>query len=290
MEELGTIVEGPKRVHVAATRRKLVRWLAFPETADILEGALLVAAEEHPQLDVEREAGRVRSLAALAARRAAPHANPFARNDAIASYLFGVVGFRGDHETYDDPRNSFLNEVLARRRGVPLTLSIIYLEAAREAGFGARGVSLPGHFVVRLDEGSRTFLVDPFHGGRVITEEDCRYLVSKSTGRPSLFRRELLEGATPREVIHRLLQNLKRIYLAQEDYARALSAVQRLLLLQPDEPSEIRDRGFILAHLGSPGAAVADLEAYLALSPHAPDADSVRGRLAWLLRRTPEPR
>lgn len=284
------MVEGPRRSDVAAARRRLASWLGAAENADIAEGALLVAAEEYPGLDVERELSRLRALTRIAALRAADLANPFARNDAIASYLFGVVGLRGDPDTHDDPKSSFLNEVLSRRRGVPLALCIIYMEAARGAGFSARCACLPGHAVVRLDDGTRSFLVDPFYGGRVVTEEDCRQLVAKTTGRPSLFRREMLDGATPRDLIARLLQNLKRIYLVQADYTRALSAVERLLLLLPGEPTEIRDRGFLLAHLGSHGAAVADLEAYLAAVPHAPDAESVRNRLAWLLRRSPQPR
>jgi regulator of sirC expression with transglutaminase-like and TPR domain len=159
------------------------------------------------------------------------------------------------------------------------------MEVARGAGFEALGVGLPGHFVVRLDYEDRRLLVDPFRQGEVITEEDCRDLVTRSTGRPALFRRDLLEGTTPVAMLIRLLENLKRIYLAQRDYDRALAAVDRLLLAAPDEPSELRDRGFVLAHLGQTGAALADLEAYLVLHPGAPDADAVRDRVAWLQRR-----
>jgi len=283
-------MEQAKRGPVVAARRRLQAWLACTENADIAEGALLLAAEEYPALDLARERERLRALARFAARRARSVSNPFAKNDAIASYLFGVVGFRGDPDTHDDPKSSYLNEVLSRRRGVGVALSIVYLEAAREAGFRARGVCLPGHAIVRLEDGSRSFLVDPFHGGRIVTEEDCRELVARATGRPSLFRKESLDGASPREMVARLLQNLKRVYLLHADYGRALSAVERLLLFSPGEPAEIRDRGFLLAHLGSHGAAVADLEAYLSAAPHAPDADSVRSRLAWLLRRSPQPR
>jgi regulator of sirC expression with transglutaminase-like and TPR domain len=178
--------------------------------------------------------------------------------------------------------------VLARRTGVPLSLSILFVEMARQAGFEAYGIGLPGHFVVRVAYEGRQILIDPFHEGRVITLEDCRDLVARSTGRASLFRPDLMQSASPRSVLTRMLVNLKRIFLNREDYARALSVVERLLLVAPDDPREIRDRGYLLAHLGRPGAAVADLESYLSVSPSAPDAEAVRGRLQWLLRKMSE--
>jgi regulator of sirC expression with transglutaminase-like and TPR domain len=139
-----------------------------------------------------------------------------------------------------------------------------------------------------VDEGGRSVLVDPFHGGHVVSEEDCRDLVVRTTGKPSLFRRDVFEGASPRAMVSRLLLNLKRIYLAQGDYERALSAVERLLVVSPDDAKEVRDRGLLLAHLGRNGAAVADLQSYLSRHPEAVDAESVRGRVAWILRRMSE--
>jgi regulator of sirC expression with transglutaminase-like and TPR domain len=199
--------------------------------------------------------------------------------------MFEELGFRGNVERYDDPRNSFLNDVVERRTGIPLTLSLLFMEIARAAGFSARGVGLPGHFVCRIGFAGRSILVDAFHGGRVITEEDCRTLVGRSTGRPSLFRREQLQGTSGRAMVGRMLLNLKHVYLTAGDFERALWAVERLLLVAPDDPRELRDRGFLLAHLGRPGAAIADLESYLARNPAAPDADSVQTRLSWLRRR-----
>jgi regulator of sirC expression with transglutaminase-like and TPR domain len=269
-------------------RERLAALLRQNGPLDIVEAALLVAAEEYPHLDTGRERRRIEALAAEAGSRALPLANPFARLDALRVYLFDELGFHGSVDDYDDPRNSFLNKVLDRRAGIPLTLSLVFMEVARGAGFEARGVGLPGHFVVRLDHDGRVLIVDPYHAGAVITEEDCRDLVLRSTGRPSLFRRELLEGTTPLAMLVRLLRNLKRVFLAREDYERALGVVDRLLLAAPGEPSELRDRGFVLAHLGRPGAAAADLESYLSLAPGAPDADAVRDRLAWLNRKNQE--
>jgi len=269
----------------AAARRRLDALVRGKETFDLLEACFLVAAEEYPHLDVDAERARVDAIGSEALRGTGTLTNFFARLDAIRALLFEELGFRGSADSYDDPRNSFLNEVLDRRIGLPITLSILHVEVARRAGVRAAGVALPGHFVVRAEDGTRTVFVDPFHGGAVITEDDCRELTSRATGRASLFRREMLEGATPAATLQRLLHNLKRVYLAREDYARAHAAVERLLIVAPEEHRELRDRGFLHAHLGKTDAAVADLETYLTLAPRAPDADAVRGRLAWLVRK-----
>lgn len=287
--EPGARPDVPSRAAVEA-RSRLARMREGREPFDLVVASLLVAAEEYPDLDTLGAVGRLDAIGAEAKRRLSASANPFARLDALRVLLFEEIGFRGNSQDYDDPKNSFLNDVLERKLGIPLTLSIVYLEVATRAGLKAKGVALPGHFVVRVDEGSRRILVDPFHRGTVITEEDCRDLVTRTTGRPALFRREQLEGTGSVAMIARLFLNLKRIYLSRGDYGKALATIERLLILSPSEPREIRDRGLLLAHLGKPGAAVSDLESYLAMVPGAADADSVRGRLAWLLRRMTEGR
>lgn len=269
-------------------RSRLADLLVTDQPLDLVEAALWVAAEEYPDLDVEHERGRVRRLCDEGAGRVQGIDNPFARLDGLRAYLFEELGFRGNLEQYNDPRNSFLNEVLDRRLGIPLTLSLLFVELARTAGFEARGIGLPGHFVARADYRGRTILVDPFHGGGVITLEDCRQLVARSTGRGWLFRSEVLEGTSDRAMLARLLMNLKYAYLGRSDYARALAVVDRLLLVTPDDSAEIRDRGFLRARLGRAGAAIADLERYLSLAPDAPDTRSVEGRLVWLRRRLSE--
>jgi regulator of sirC expression with transglutaminase-like and TPR domain len=267
-------------------RRRLTALVSGKEEFDILDACLLVAAEEYPHLDLGVETARVDALGRQAAAKVGPLVNFFARLDALRTLLFEELGYRGNSDQFDDPRNSFLNEVLARRTGIQITLSIVYTEVARRAGVIAQGVDLPGHFVVRVSDGKRATFVDPYHGGHVITEDDCRELSSRATGRASLLRGEMLQGAKPATILARLLHNLKRIYLAREDYPRAHAAVDRLLIVSPDDHREIRDRGFLYAHLGRTDAAVADLESYLSLAPRAPDAESVRGRLARLVRKT----
>jgi regulator of sirC expression with transglutaminase-like and TPR domain len=269
-------------------RSRLAELLAAPGPLDVIQAALLVAAEEYPDLDVGGEAQRIRLICVAGAERVDGLTNPFARLDELRSYLFEDLGFRGNHDAYDDPRNSFLNEVLDRRLGIPLTLSMLFIEQARAAGFEAHGVGLPGHFVTRVRYDGRSVLVDPFHGGHVITIEDCRQLVARSTGRAALFRSTHLDGVPGSAMLKRLLLNLKQVYVSSADFDRALSAVERLLLISPGDPQELRDRGLIKAHLGRPGPAIADLERYLSLVPDAPDLKTVEGRLVWLRRKLSE--
>jgi regulator of sirC expression with transglutaminase-like and TPR domain len=271
-----------------AARLRLATLVGSPGPLPLLEATLEIAAEEHETMDVLAQIGRVETIGAEAKERLAGLANPFARLDALRVFLFDELGFKGNVDHYDDPRNSYLDDVLERRLGIPLTLSILVIEVARRAGLPAEGVGLPGHFIVRVEERGRSLLIDPFHGGHIITIEDCKDLVVRTTGRASLFRKDSLDAATPRAMLTRLLLNLKRIHLAQGDYIRALAVVERLLLVAPGDAKEIRDRGLLLAHLGQSGAAVQDLETYLALAPGAPDVESVRGRLAWIRRRVGE--
>ena len=281
----GSREDGALAAHAREARRRLAELLAEPGPLPLLEATLLVAAEERAGLDVFEQIARVETIGAEAARRVAGLANPFARIEAVRALLFDEIGFRGNVRSYDDPANSYVDQVLDRKLGIPLTLSILTIEVARRSRVFAEGVGLPGHFIVRVIEQGRNVLLDPFHGGHVITLEDCRDLVVRTTGRASLFRKESLDATPPRAMLTRLLLTLMRIHLAAGTYDKALSVVERLLLVAPGDAKEIRDRGLLLAHLGEPGAAIADLESYLELAPQAPDADSVRGRLAWIQKK-----
>lgn len=265
-------------------RKRFAETVGSSAPFDLVEASLLVAAEEYADLDVSREVARVHIIAAEAARLVIGMPNTFERLDGLRTFLFEDLGFRGNTLRFKDPRNSFLNDVLNRRLGIPLTLSVLFIEAARASGFEADGIGLPGHFVVRVTHRDRELLVDPFSAGRLISEEDCRTLVARTTGRPSLFRSEHLKPVDDRAMLERMLLNLKHIYVETKDYRRALSIVERLLILTPGEPAEVRDRGFLKAHLGLPGAAIVDLECYLATRPSAPDSEAIRGRVGWLRR------
>ncbi|HKB07934.1 MAG TPA: transglutaminase-like domain-containing protein, partial [Candidatus Polarisedimenticolia bacterium] len=203
--------------------------------------------------------------------------------------LFEEMGFRGNREEYYDPRNSFLNEVLDRRMGIPITLSMVYIEVGRRIGCRLEGVAFPGHFLVR--HSGRTsmpgVLIDPFNRGQILTEQECARLLLEMYGGKMAFRPELLKRARNREILQRMIHNLKWIYHRQRDFHMALRIQQLLLCTAPDRPEEIRDRGMIHFRLALFAQAAADLETYLTLAPQAPDAPQVRARLKEMNRLVP---
>lgn len=204
--------------HSSPARLRFVESVQSRDEFDLIEMALTIAAEEYPTLDESRQARRIGLIAAEGARRAVNIENPFERLEILRQFFFHELGFCGNQEDYNDPRNCFLNDVLDRRTGIPLTLSLLFGEMGQAAGFKVRGIGLPGHFILRFEDSERVILVDPFHRGEVITEDDCRQLVGRTTGRPSLFRPRLLRGSDNRAILTRLLLNLKHMYVEREDF------------------------------------------------------------------------
>ena len=269
------------RIAARAAREQFALTVRQPEAAiDLAHAALLVAAEEEPRCDV---AGARSLLYALGveARERLSGLRPDERLPALNSFLFAELGFAGNRQDYYDVRNSLLHRVLERRTGIPITLSVVYMDIARRAGLHAEGVGLPGHFVVRVRvdaAGARPALVDPFHG-TLVDEDDCQNRLDEIYGGQVPLAPEHLRPVTPREILARLLRNLKAIYARSQLYGRALAAAERILLVAPDSAEERRDRGTLLAQLDRPGEAVEELQAYLKLAPHAPDAERVREQL-----------
>ncbi len=245
---------------------------------DLAEAALLVAAEDDSRCDVARGLALLdewgeEARARLAAERGVE------KIAAFNSFMFEELGFAGNQQNYYDPRNSLLNQVLERRTGIPITLSIVYCEVARRAGLSAAGVGFPGHFLVRVgEEFNEGRLVDPFNR-TIVDEEECQERLDSVYGGQVPLITEHLRPATSREIIIRLLRNLKGIYAPAHLHRRALAVVERILLLAPQAFDERRDRGALLAQLGRYAESVADLKTYLAFSPNAPDADAVREQL-----------
>jgi regulator of sirC expression with transglutaminase-like and TPR domain len=253
-----------------------------PERFDLAAAALCIAAAEHPDLDSARCLAKLDELAAGARGRVGADVPAAERVGALNHFLFVEQGFQGDDVDYYDPRNSFLNEVLDRRRGIPITLAIVYGEVARRIGLEVAGVGFPGHFLVRhLDP---EILIDPFHG-TVITREECAERLRAVAGPDARFHEELFRPATPRQILVRMLRNLKQIYLRRGDFARSLGATDGILLLEPGEPGELRDRGALYRKLECFAAALADFETFLELAPSGPGADEVRASLPELRRR-----
>ena len=263
----------------SAARRRFAELVAGDEVP-LADAALAIAEEEYPRLDVRRYLGELDALArAVEARLERRDAPSMLR--AMRAALFDEARFRGNAEDYYDPRNSFLNEVLERRVGIPITLSVVYLEVAARVGFAVQGVGVPGHFLVKHVAGDRAVFVDPFNGGELLSADDVAARHRARAGGRDLDPR-LLDGVSSRQIVARMLHNLKRIYAEKGDDARTLWVVDRLLLLAPDDPVERRDHGLVAARLGGASAAIADLEAYLAASPGAADADQVRALVAQL--------
>lgn len=230
---------------------------------DLARAALWLAAEEYPDLDPQVYLGRLESLgeSVRGAHRRRP--GPYAALEALRSVLVEEQGFSGNTLDYYDPRNSLLNQVLDRRIGIPLTLSLVWIEVARRAGIAMEGVNLPGHFVVRLLDARAPLLIDPFCDGMLLTPEGCEQRLRQTQGDDARLSVEDLAAASSKQILVRMLNNLRLIYLDSEDYGRALSVIDRIALIVGDSPRLRRDRGLLFARLQLYGKAWADLAAYL---------------------------
>jgi regulator of sirC expression with transglutaminase-like and TPR domain len=263
---------------IATLRQRLTRILsAGPTDLDLAEAALVIAAEEYEDLDVSAYLGRLDALAAHAAPRLAGCRSDAGRATAINRFLFAEEGFRGNRENYYDPRNSYLNDVLDRRLGIPISLSLVYIALARRLDCDVRGVGFPGHFLVKW-VGARELIVDPF-AGAVLSQADCRDRLTAVLGEgASLDPAIHLRAATPLEILVRLLGNLKQIFATARDWPRALACCDRILLLAPHAPLELRDRAAVYEQLGWTAAALHDLETLLELVPEGEAASALRAR------------
>jgi regulator of sirC expression with transglutaminase-like and TPR domain len=241
---------------------------------DLAEVALALARDEYPGLDVEAY------LAELAGM--AHEAQPLLRGRlegrvaGLCRYLFHDMGFRGNTQSYYDPRNSYFNEVLDRRTGIPITLAAVAMAVGRRAGLEIVGIGLPGHFVAKAVAGRREVLFDPFHGGRVLTPRDCERLVERVLGQPFEATPESLRPVPLGFIVQRMLNNLKGVYLRDGDFTRAVRIMERLRQLSPDDVQQHRDLGAVLLQAGQPGQAIGHLEAYLDALPEADDVAAVR--------------
>jgi regulator of sirC expression with transglutaminase-like and TPR domain len=247
------------------------------EGLDLAEAALLIAAAEYPGLVVREWLSRLDDVADEARPWIETAAAAGRWSDGLSRYLFGVLGLHGNAERYDDPRNSYLNDVLERRAGLPITLSVLYVAVARRCGRLAEGVGLPGHFIVRAIEADGDILLDPFNGGVRLGVADCGERVAQMYGSALAFRPDVhLRRAEDREILARMLRNLKSTYLRAGDLPRALRTVDGLLTVAPEQLSEARDRGLLRMRGGDLRGALADLDRYLAADP--PPADAARLR------------
>ncbi|WP_088892038.1 SirB1 family protein [Leptolyngbya ohadii] len=258
-------------------RQRFYQEIRQPDEAiDLAKAALYLAQEEYPDLDAEEYLNALDTMAAEIKERLPEEAYPLRIIKTINQYLYEDLGYYGNKDSYYEPENSYLNQVIDRRTGIPITLSLVYLEVAKRLDFPMVGVGMPGHFLIRPVIDEMQIFVDPFSQGEVLFAEDCQQRLSEIYGRPIEMRPEFLQPVTAHYFLVRMLNNLKVIYLNQSDIPRSLATIERILLLFPDSPIDQRDRGLLYYQTGRWTEASQDLEDYLLQVPDAQDSTVVR--------------
>ena len=295
MSYTGTM-PGPLQFAVPSALDYFAMLVAEDESLSLVEAAASIAQDEHPELDVQSVLAEIDALAARLCRRVPADAVPLQRLRLLNRFFFHELGFAGNVNNYYDPRNSYLHVVLGARRGIPITLAVLYIEFAQQIGLRARGVSFPGHFLVklRLNQGQKQgeVLIDPFTG-RSLSREDLAEMLEPYRRRHGLADEDemplglFLQSASARDVIARMLRNLKEIHRGNEAWAQLLAVQERLVVLLPQDWEEQRDRGLTYAELGRTVEAAQDLSTYLEHRPTAQDRHVLVDRLAALRRAAP---
>jgi regulator of sirC expression with transglutaminase-like and TPR domain len=262
-------------------RQRFYRLLHQPEPFSLAEAALYIAQETYPDLQIEGYLNVLDEMAATIRSHLSPERYPLKVIQTINRHLFETLGFYGNEQDYYDPRNSFLNDVLERRTGIPITLSLVYLEVAYRLDFPMVGINFPGHFLIRPQQEDIEIYVDPFHQGEILFPQDCQAKLELLYQQKVELRETFFEVIEPRQFLVRLLTNLKHIYLNQGQLQECLTVSERLLLVNPTAMPERRDRGLLYYQLGRWGEARQDFQDYLEQSPQAPD----KALIAELLNR-----
>ena len=247
------------------------------ERIDLGQAALLLATIETPDLDVDAWLARLDELAAGVRHRAAGEVGDYQRLNALTGYLYGELGFRGNAEDYYNPCNSFLNEVIERRLGIPISLAVLLIEVGRRAGVPLVGVGLPGHFLVRHVRHVELVL-DPFDRGRILTRAECAEILERVFGSRASFEPRMLRPVGPRQILVRMHSNLRATYLERGDLTKVARVIDRLVRLEPTEPRHWRDRGVLRLHASDPRG-IEDLERYLAEAGEVPDREETESLL-----------
>jgi regulator of sirC expression with transglutaminase-like and TPR domain len=243
---------------------------------DLAKAALYIAQAEYPDLSIAAYLNALDVMAAEVEERLPVERYPLRMLQSLNQYIYDDLGFTGNTGDYYDPRNSFFNEVIDRRTGIPITLSLVYLEIARRLDFPMVGINMPGHFLIRPDFQDAGIFVDAFNRGEILFDFDCEERLAQIYGRPVQLQPSFTKAVSSRQLLTRMLTNLKLIYLNRQDLPKALAMVERILLLFPDAVMERRDRGLLYYQLGYPSQASQDLEIYLAILPNADDAYMIR--------------
>ena len=246
------------------------------DQVDLATVALEIARDEYPELDISDWRGRLDRMGVQVRERVSSGEAPTVLIRHVNQFLFVEEGYRGNRGEYYDPRNSFLNDVIERKLGIPITLSLIYLAVADRVGLRLQGVGMPAHFILKFQQPGCEVFIDPFHCGEILTREACELRVSQVVGMPVTLEPEQLEPAPFGQVVLRLLGNLKGIYLKQEDCVRALRVQERIFALNRSASSELRDLGVLYLRNDRPSKAIELLENYLEIEPAADDKETVQ--------------
>jgi regulator of sirC expression with transglutaminase-like and TPR domain len=260
---------------IEARAQALAAYARSEEPDALVRGALLVASVEHGDVDAAEVLETLAAMGHEASRRLALVEAVDDRVGVLNDYLFEDLGFRGNEAHYDDPRNSFVNDVLTRRTGIPISLAVVYLDVGRRAGVTLEGVNFPGHFLVRAPGSAHApdLLIDVFHRGALLREIDCQRLLERHAGTEVVLTREALATADTRQTLVRMATNLKRLYVRSRSFPQALEVTHLLVALDETATVEVRDRGLLAYQLKRFPEALHDLERYLRLlSPPFPTA------------------
>jgi regulator of sirC expression with transglutaminase-like and TPR domain len=217
---------------------------------DLGRAALLIASEAYPGLDILRYVAKLEVMAAAVRPQVGATDDHLEKIESLNTYLFEERGFRGNTRQYYDPRNSFLNDVIDRQLGIPITISVVYMEVGRRVDMPLQGVGMPGHFIVKYTSDAGDIFIDPFNQGQILSRQACEALVQELHTEPVPFQEAFLAPVTKKQIIARILMNLKALYLHTNDYRKALSVVERLLLIQPDAEQEMKDRAALRNVIG----------------------------------------
>jgi regulator of sirC expression with transglutaminase-like and TPR domain len=267
------------------SRKTFQQLVTLPDSAvPLAEAALILACEEYPQLEISPYLDMLDNMAQVAAQTLHSGDSPVETIRKINTVLFENFGFRGATDDYYDPRNSFLNDVLDRRIGIPITLSAVYMEVSRRLNLPIVGVGMPGHFIVKYADRQEEFFLDPFNRGEILTRDDCRNRIYERYGDSVEFDERLLGRVTHRQILWRMLNNLKEIYLKAHAFDKGLAIVDMMLMVDPEEILQFRDRGLLRLQLRQFEGAVKDLEHYLRHSSAADDREEIEGHLKELRR------
>jgi regulator of sirC expression with transglutaminase-like and TPR domain len=252
------------------------------ETFPLDRAALTLALDEYPELNIHSYLRKLDTMAARAEVLVGVDRTPINVIESINEVLFVQEGLRGNDEDFYDPRNSFVNEVLDRRLGIPISLSVIYIEVAKRISFPIEGVGFPGYFLVKHAAGDRETIIDPFNVGRILTLKECQELLDKTHDSGVEITPSLLAAMDKRSIVTRMLYNLKGIYTQKEQYQKAISVIDKILMLNPSTPSEIRDRGVLYMQTSLFARALADLESYLRNAVAPEDCTAIQSHIKML--------